>query len=95
MYTEVQLRAPASTFMVVPRAALNGNEAYLVGDDNRLKRVTLSGITQGDMLLLASGLTVGQKLVTSDLFPAVEGMLLAPHEDTETASVIRRWLEAY
>ena len=85
MYVEVELRGPAQEGrIVVPWVAVHrgpeGAQAvYLAGPDDRLafRAVTLAA-PQGDFAVIDSGLAGGERLVVSDLIPAIEGMLLAP-----------------
>jgi multidrug efflux pump subunit AcrA (membrane-fusion protein) len=83
MYVEVELRGrPQAGRIVVPRTALHDGRVYVAGDDDRLviRPVTLR-FTQGDIAVVESGLAAGEKVVISDLLPAIEGMLLAPVAD--------------
>ena len=45
---------------------------------------------QGDTVVVESGLNDGERLVVTDLVPAIEGMLLNPTEDTALAEAIAR-----
>jgi multidrug efflux pump subunit AcrA (membrane-fusion protein) len=101
MYVEVDLRGPVQAGrIVVPRSAVHagagqgtgglGAGVYLAGADNRLavRRVVL-GPAQGDFVVVESGLDGGERLVVSDLIPAIEGMLLAPTADPDLAAELR------
>lgn len=93
MYAEIRLSAPKTSYLVVPRSAINEGVAYLVDSAHKLHRVAISGFAQNEMLLVHSGLEAGQTLVTSDLFPAVEGMLLNPYVDEGFPLRLAQWLE--
>ncbi|MEE8535520.1 MAG: hypothetical protein V3S45_05695 [Kiloniellales bacterium] len=92
MYVEVEVRGPAQAGRIVaPRVAIHGAvdaapQVYLAGPDDRLilRRVDL-GPVQGDFVVIESGLDGGERLVVSDLIPAIEGMLLAPTDDPDLA----------
>lgn len=96
MYVEVELRGPAQPDrIVVPRVAVHkvpGEPArvYLAGPDNRLiARPVVLGPEQGDFVVIESGLEDSEWLVITDLIPAIDGMLLAPTPDPETAERLR------
>ncbi|MHC4817697.1 MAG: efflux RND transporter periplasmic adaptor subunit [Planctomycetota bacterium] len=80
MFMEVELSGrPYRERIVVPRAAVRAGRVYVAGVENRLviRPVTVEFV-QGEEAILASGLVAGERLVVSDLIPAIEGMLLAP-----------------
>lgn len=80
MFVEVELRGkPYRDRVVVPRAAIHAGRVYVAGVENRLViRPVEVEFVQGEEAILASGLEPGERLVVSDLIPAIEGMLLAP-----------------
>jgi multidrug efflux pump subunit AcrA (membrane-fusion protein) len=96
MYVEVELSGPSQPDrLLAPRVAVHGAadgaaRVYLSGPDDRLilRRVTL-GPAQGDFVVIESGLEAGERLVVTDLIPAVEGMLLAPADDPDLAEKLR------
>lgn len=93
MYMKVSLRGPAAPFVVVPRKAQHENHLYQLDSDNRLQRIDVSGHSQGAMLLVNSPTLAGQRIVTGDLFPAINGMTLTPFDDRDSAEAIQRWVE--
>lgn len=101
MYVEVEIRGRVQTGrIVVPRVAVHQRpdgpaRVYLAADDDRLViRPVELGPEQGDLVVVSSGLQENDRLVVSDLIPAVEGMLLAPTADPETAAWLRDQAEA-
>ena len=97
MYVEVELRGPPQPGRVVaPRVAIHGSpgegaRVYLANSEDRLSiRPVRLGPKQGDFVVIESGLERGERLVVSDLIPAIEGMLLAPSADPALASDLRR-----
>jgi multidrug efflux pump subunit AcrA (membrane-fusion protein) len=93
MYVEVELRGPAQEDrIVVPRVAVHrgpDGEAlvYLAGPDDRLIfRPVRAGPAQSDLVVIEEGLAGGERLVASDLIPAIEGMLLDPVVDARLAA---------
>lgn len=96
MYVEVEIRGPVQPGrLVIPRVAVHqrpGEPArvYLAGADDRLMaRAVELGPEQGDLVVIEAGLDPGERLVISDLIPAVEGMLLMPQADQATADWLR------
>ena len=92
MYVEVALTGlPLADRLAVPRVALHvdgdgGQVVYLVGDDGRLEiRPVTIRFVQGDLALVADGLAEGDRVVVSDLIPAIEGMLIDAVEDEALA----------
>ena len=56
----------------------------LADEENRLRRQPVDLLfSQGDISIVASGVTAGQKIIVSDLVPAVSGMQLETKTDTE------------
>ena len=93
MYVEVELRSKARPDrIVVPRAAIHRNPngdpvVYIAGGHDRLVvRPVMLGPAQSDFVVVASGLSGGERVVVSDLLPAIEGMLLAPRTDEALAA---------
>ena len=83
MYTRVRLLAPSpEAQIVVPASALHQGELYLVDKQDRLVRRPVSvAFQQGDLAVIESGLTPGERVVVDDLQPAIKGMALAPRRD--------------
>ncbi len=92
MYVEVELRGkPLTHRYVVPRSAVHTDKIYICTPDNRLeiRPVTLE-LALADLAVLAKGIKDGEKVVLTDLIPAVEGMKLLPKMDLERAVQIKR-----
>ena len=92
MFVEVELRGrELKGRIVLPRTALHGNEVYTVNDKNRLEiRKVRAGMEIGSLVTIIDGLSAGDKVVVSDLRPALEGTLLDPTEDSELAQTLSR-----
>ena len=62
--------------MVLPRLALrNANKVYVINDENRLEIRTVEVLsTSEEIVLVSNGLKVGDKVVTSTIPAAVDGM---------------------
>jgi RND family efflux transporter MFP subunit len=87
MFVEVDLRGrPRPAGPVIPRSALHGSDVFIVGDDDRLiKRGVEVGFFQTNFVTVSRGLEAGERVVVSDLSPAIEGMLLDPVLDEALA----------
>jgi RND family efflux transporter MFP subunit len=87
MFVEAELRAnPLSGQIVIPRSALHDGKVYIVGSDERLEiRPVTTRIVQGDKAVIEEGLKAGERVVVSDLSPAIPNMLLDTVEDGELA----------
>ncbi|MCP3851232.1 MAG: hypothetical protein GY694_13475 [Gammaproteobacteria bacterium] len=93
-FVEVHLLgAPRPSRLVVPRSALHNNQLYLVNGENRLeiKKVQVE-LYQAEFAIVSSikadpqgksPLAQGDKVIISDLVPAIENMLLSPKPDLE------------
>lgn len=83
MFVTVELRGrPRPGTIVVPRAAIHAGSVYIAGDDDRLAiRPVTVAFTQEDIAVIRDGLAAGDRVIVSDLLPAVEGMLLSPVTD--------------
>ncbi len=93
LYVEVELRAPLRPGrIVVPRVAIHRADdgrrvVYLADEADRLVIVPVElGPVQGDLAVIAAGVSAGARVVASDLIPAIEGMLLAPRNDAALAA---------
>jgi multidrug efflux system membrane fusion protein len=78
MFVEVELRSRAiENVIVVPRAAIVENRVLIANADNRLEQRTVTlGLEQGDYAVITEGINVGDRVIVSDIAPAVDGMLL-------------------
>ena len=92
MFVEVEVRGrPRDGVIVVPRTSvhrsLSGDPVvHVVGPDDRLEfRPIEPGQAQDDFLVVHAGLAAGDRVVVTDLIPAIEGMLLAPSVDAALA----------
>lgn len=83
MYTRVRLSAPSpEPQLLVPASALHQGELYLADEQDRLVRRPVSvAFKQGDLAVIESGLTPGERVVLDDLQPAIEGMALSVRRD--------------
>lgn len=85
MYVEVILKGrPLPDRFVVPCNAVHDNRIYICKPDNRLEiRAIKIEARFMDMAVLSKGVETGEKLVLTDIVPAVDGMLLKPVPDPE------------
>ena len=92
MFVEVELSTrPLGPRVVVPRSAIRGGRLYVVNAESRLEiREVRTGLVQGDFAEIVSGLRGGEKIVVSDLSPAIDGMLLRTSEDEDALALLIR-----
>ena len=92
---KVSLQGAPINSIAIPRFAMHENQVYVITKKNRLKRITLTNLQyQGDLVLTNSSLQQGDKIITSDVFPAVDGMQLIPIIDDEANKRMQAWLGA-
>lgn len=91
MFVEAELTGkPIKDQIVIPRSALHGEQVYVADSDNRLQmRDVQTRFLQEDKAVIASGLSPGDRLVISDVTPAIPDMLLDPVEDKDVAASLR------
>jgi RND family efflux transporter MFP subunit len=85
MYCEVELRGkPRPKTVIIPRVALHEAMVYLASPENRLERREVEvGFAQGNLVSIKKGLAPGDRVIVTDVIPAIEGMLLEPQTDEE------------
>lgn len=90
MFVEVALRGrPWNDRLVVPRQALRDGFVWMVDGEGRLRRRAVeTAFRQDSFAVLADGapLAAGDRVVVSDLVPAVEGMAIAAVPDDDLAA---------
>lgn len=80
-------------FLVVPSYALHEGHIYIIDNENRLQfRKVKVAFQQQGYAVIAKGLKPSEKIITSDVIPAVEGMLLKPVKDKK--AIKQLWLDA-
>ncbi len=92
MYCEVEFYGrPFKNIIIIPRTALhNKNTVYVADENNRLRiRRVKTGFTQDSFTMIREGLEPGEKIIVTDVIPAVEGMSVIPILDIELASKIK------
>ncbi|MCO7226192.1 efflux RND transporter periplasmic adaptor subunit [Pleionea sp. CnH1-48] len=95
MYMQVTLKGAQGEYLVAPRSALHENQFYRVNTEQKLERVNVSDVLlQGELALVQSILSENDKIITSDVFPAVNGMPLATEEDLVAKQAMQQWVEA-
>ena len=83
MFVQVVLRGKShEPRVVVPRSAVRGGMVLVADAENRLRRRQVRVLfSQGELSVITEGLESGERVVVSDLVPAVEGMLLQVQTD--------------
>ena len=85
MFVQVVVRGKSQApRLVIPRNAVRNGTVYVADADDRLRRRPVEVLfNQDGFSVISSGLAPGERVVVSDLIPAVSGMLLRPHIDEE------------
>ena len=83
MFVQVVLHGKSQNKrLVIPRAAVRNGVVHIADKDNRLRKREVKVLfSQDDISVISEGLKPGDRVVLSDLVPAVEGMLLKPQTD--------------
>jgi multidrug efflux pump subunit AcrA (membrane-fusion protein) len=80
MYTSVELFSPARARFILPRKAIHQGRVYIATVDNTLSiRRVKPLFLQGNLVVLSdenSDITIGEKIIISDVIPVMEGMPL-------------------
>lgn len=91
MYVGVELSGrPLADRFAVPRSAVREGRIYICNAEDRLEiRTVEPEFFMADLAVLNQGLAEGDRLVLTDLVPAIAGMKLSPVEDrSETGRVL-------
>lgn len=85
-FVEIELfLLPIKNQIVIPLSAIHEGIVHVLDDDMRLRsRKVKILFSQKSYAVLQEGLRPGDRIVTSDLITAIDGMLLAPEEDRKT-----------
>ncbi len=84
MFVRVSLSTNPVTGIVIPRNALRSGHVLIAGDDDRLMLIPVDPfLVQDGIALITEGLQEGQRVVVSDVSPALPGMLLHVTEDSD------------
>lgn len=92
MYVRVTVRGlPQRGSLVLPRASLHEGRVYVVNGEDRLEiRDVDVAYRQQDFVVLAGGVSEGERVLLSDLVPAVAGTKLSPTLDDAAERRIAR-----
>jgi RND family efflux transporter MFP subunit len=83
MFVQVSIAGHAqANSIIIPRSVIRNNQVYLVDEQSRLLSRPISKLYDQQQISVIDGsLKVGDKIVVSDLAPAVDGMLLQTEVD--------------
>ncbi len=77
--------------LAIPRAALHQGRVFVVNAENRLEvRPVKVRARMRNLVIIGEGLKAGERIVLTDLVPAMEGQLLKPVPDEKTARMVIR-----
>jgi len=95
MYIKVLVKGAPTDYLALPRFALHKSQVFKVAEGSVLQRVNLENIhLQGNLALVKNGVNSGDHIITSDVFPAVDGMLLNISQDDESHALMTKWVES-
>jgi len=84
MYTAVELYAPVTEILVLPRKAIHQGRVYIANDENQLEIRKVKILhKQGGLVILDSGVEEGEKVIITDVIPVINGLPLNPIEALE------------
>ena len=85
MFVEVEIKGkPTPGKLVIPRSAVQNHHVYLVNGQNRLeRRLVATELSGSSYVVVNEGLQADERIVVSDLSPAIDGMLLKPVIDKD------------
>ncbi len=85
------LARPVEGIIAIPRSALHGDKIFLADKENRLeiRAVTVAART-GNLAIIRKGLKAGERVVLSDLAPALSGQLLRVIPDEDAMRAVAR-----
>lgn len=91
LFVEIEIRTHAiANSIVVPRSAFHDGKLYVVNSEDRLDaRSVKIGLLQGDIAVVSAGVEPGDRIVVSDLIPAIAGMLLKPQADEAVLATLK------
>ena len=97
MYMKVILAGKPKEMLILPRFTLHNKQVFTIDDKNLLQRVTLDKLQyHGDLLLVDptkdQTIKVNDKVITTDVFPAVNGMEVMPISDYIATEQMMRWV---
>lgn len=97
MYMKVVLAGKTKKMLILPRFALHNKQVFIIDEMNLLQRVELDKLQyHGDLLLVeptkGQAIKASDKVITSDVFPAVNGMEVTPIFDEVATKQMLLWL---
>jgi hypothetical protein len=76
--------------IIVPRSAIRAGTVYVVDENSRLRRRAVKILfSQGNISVIEEGLSEGERIVVSDIVPAVDGMLLQVQVDEALSQALQ------
>lgn len=92
MFVEVTLKGkPQVNQKIVPRSAIHNDKIYLMNQEGRLEsRNIVIDFFQDKLAVIKEGLAEGDKVVLTDISPAIDGMLLQAEMNPEALENIRK-----
>jgi multidrug efflux pump subunit AcrA (membrane-fusion protein) len=92
LFVEVELRgSPRPDCLAIPRDAYHDGIVHVVGAEDRLElREVEAALIQEQFICITGEIAAGDRVVVTDLVPAIAGTLLAPRPDDEAVAALAR-----
>jgi len=95
MYMKIRLWGKAKNMLSIPRFAMHNKQVYIINNEDKLQRLTLENVQyNGDLVLIEQALKTNDKIITSDVFPAVDNMSVMPILDENLTRQMNIWLDS-
>jgi len=96
MFVQIHITGtPLSNQLVVPRTAVRQERVYVVNKQGRLETKKIDVLfSQNGASIIKDNLNEGDKIIVSDLIPAVDGMLLTTVNDTSLSQSMKNAVSA-
>lgn len=77
MFVRVEFMAPARQQMVIPRKAIHQGRVYIADKNDKLEIRSVSiARKQGELVIVDSGIEIGDRIIITDIVPVIEGQPL-------------------
>jgi multidrug efflux pump subunit AcrA (membrane-fusion protein) len=92
LFVEVELRgSPRADCLAIPRDAYHEGVVHVVGAEQRLElRKVEATLIQEQLICVSGEIAAGDRVVVTDLVPAIAGTLLVPRLDDEAVAELAR-----
>ena len=92
MFVKVNINGAAiKDALLIPRLSIRQGVVNIINDENRLERRKVNIIfAQGNISIIKDGINADERVIISDIIPAVDGMLLNAKNDDNMVKLMRQ-----